>query len=512
MKLCSSIFSFGAWCIFTLAISLTAGIDEQALKRERKKEMVKIDIKAITKEFNDDEENMQKALDEAYENMTPSEYYPIYSHFEGPINIVKDEAEEEAYRRRMHEYKQKELKAQRSIEQEILEFCQNNKIYGQYVKNFYLAKREQNKWPSDIAILIADVFSKKKEYTLAKKFYYLARNCSNYDGKEDLTVGLMLISYINDTIDNEKPALPTPALFSAVIEAIKACSNGEYYCDIGFLFKRALMNMRDLMVRWPISPSKLMNDNFYGRNELIKRIYDHNFVDGLINDTHKFIKIFQANRFGVNAKENNLLFALKEAGFKGIIKSFGDNDQYIWVDQKGYIVRIKYFTGHQGKGQWQFTIGLTFNNPYIWKNNDAIAVKKHRDLAIDNTEYKNQATRYDDLPSYEYNEIFKIIVDGKLLMLAPSFKSFYWHLKDNSLNQVMDQAHKDLNVVSNAQKIMEHMSFNYYGQAIAPVIPRVANHPESNAPRFIPGLNAIKPKTNRGKNNKGTTKTERLVP
>jgi hypothetical protein len=445
------------------AFSWAAEIDQRALEQEHNKQLVPLDSAKIEQQYRID----QQALDDfhyAYNNQDEfdSSEYAFDNNEPKPS---ADKAVEDA-----------ETQIQIYIYKRILAFERENISYGHEIKKLrrdYIreSKNKDDEFlPSDIAKLIGNFLATKDEYNLAIKFYMISANSHRSFGEEHLSAGNILVRYFNSQIALNKPKAPTSELFAAVRKAIWHYRCGSSACEIGDYFVDSLTQVRDMMVRWPVSPAKLLKDDFYAPYYLVKKIYDINFINMLLDDVKKLDAIFNSKRFLINNNNNNLLNALKDAGFKGVCKSLGDNCQYIWVNPKGYIIRIKYDTGkNSGKasGEWQFTIALSYVNPFKWDGERAVGIKKSRDLdRSENTLYVSNSSKYDDLSTYEYNEIFKIVKDRNLVMLAPAFRNYYWHLDRDELNEVMRKAHYKLFAVEKSEKIEEHCHLNHYGNPI----------------------------------------------
>jgi tetratricopeptide (TPR) repeat protein len=437
-------------CLFSA--SLIAAFDEAALQRESNKKIEKVDIDEITRSYND----IQKAIDEAeaqmydgsgidYDCFSDEEYLFIKDP-EGPVAPIKTVNNNEDLERRI----------QTQINLEILALIKSNTVHGPAMKESYLAMRVNKKYPSDIAYLLGQYLKEQGDYSNAIDFFNLMGRSHRYMGEEALAIGDALVTYINVIIEQTRPTSPTAQLFSAVQKAIRAYHRGIHACEIGYFFAGALTNIRDMMVRWPLSPKKLLDDSYYDREALVSRVYAHDFVPKLLEEIKTLDKIVKSYKFTINGDDGNLLTALENAGFKGIYKSLGYNNQYIWANPKGFIVRIKYDDGKKSNkaGEWQFTVALCYTNPFVWKGPRATAIMKAGDLnPVQDAKYYNDAYKYDDLASFEYNEIFKIVVDGQLVMIAPAFRNFYWYLQGSTLGEVMAKAHKKLNAVGDAAKL-----------------------------------------------------------
>jgi len=471
----SVIGNFVLLLALTTAFSWAAEIDQRALSHEINKQIIPLDSAEIERQYGLYQQGMDDL--DRYDDEQGEFNYREYAFDDD------DSSEEQA----PSTVDDAETQIQKNIYEYIVAFESENKLYGPEIKEIrkqYIKESKSNSnefLPSDIAQLIGHFLDKKDEYDLAIEFYMLAANSCRSSGEEHLAAGAMLVRYFNSEVARSKPKAPTSELFAAVRKATWHYGCGSVACEIGDYFVDALKQVRDMMVRWPVSPKKLLEDNFYAPNYLVEKIYDINFVDTLLDDVKKLDKIFNSNTFVVNTKENNLLNALKNAGFKGVCKSLGSNYQYIWVNPKGYIIRIKYDDGKTGRkhnGEWQFTVGLSYINPFKWQGERVVGIKKTGDLDCTvNIKYVNYSLRYDDLLTYEYNEIFKIVIDKKLVMLAPAFRSFYWYLRGQELDEIMNKAHTKLFVVGKSDKIKEHCNLNRYGVPI--------NEPSTRAPQDL---------------------------
>lgn len=357
-----------------------------------------------------------------------------------------------------------ENKIQDHILENILLFKKENKLYEKNTKeiiNNYLKITQEKKGevlPSDIANLIANFLRSKNEYDLAIKFYNLAAETNRSAGEEYLAVGDMLVSYFNDQITEKKPKHPSSELFHAVRRAIIYYRNGSGACEIGDFFADALTKIRDMMVRWPVSPQSLRVDNFYTYGYLLEKIYEIGFVDSLLADIRKFNKIFKSYKYDPSQNDGNLLNSLYEAGFYGIKKGYGNNPQYVWVNPQGYIVRIKYNANAKPRAAWEFSVGITFINPFEWRNNKAVKNNKHIDQNAKAPFYQRLA-QYDDLASNEFNEIFKIVVDDKLVMIIPARMNNYWFGNFSERIRIMNQAHKHILPVKKVAELDTYCGF-----------------------------------------------------
>ncbi len=336
-----------------------------------------------------------------------------------------------------------EANIQQEIDDELQPYISNSihkekllKIQNDFIKS--KSEKGEEVLASDLAFSIADFLGKNGNVEHSVYFYNLAGRSMRSNLEEYLAIGAMLVANYNNIVATSKPNAPNSIIFGLVQKALKYFRiSGE---EVGQYCADDLVKIRNLMVRWPISPKKIMDDQFYGAGALGAKIYGTKFVDDLINDVRKFNRIFSAFKY-VNSTEANgdLFTALADAGFYGVTKFFHNNPQYVWVSPRGYVVRIKMTK----ENKWQFTVGLTHVNPFFWNKNSPVSEKKRSDLLVKNTEYFSKANEYPDVTTYEYNEIFKIVVDDDLVMIIPAFRNFYW-ANYAEINPMMEKAHKSL--------------------------------------------------------------------
>lgn len=274
--------------------------------------------------------------------------------------------------------------------------------------------------PSEYAATLADFLLHAGQIETAVKLFNMAamslRNCAD----ECIETGFKLLYHFNTIVDIEKPRRPTSILFSLIQQAIKIFDN--YELD-SYFDTEEMIRVRNMMVRWPISPYALSIDDYYGKNALLKKLYAENFVDSLLLDVKRMNRIFSAKRYDDSTLPSNLYTALRSAGFVEMQGNhvYKTHKQFIWASPKGYVVRVK----KNEKQKWEYTVGLTYFDLLRLSGKNYVKTTK-RDFPSGTCDYFAGISSYDDLASYQANEICKVIVDGSLVMIAPSTKAYFW--------------------------------------------------------------------------------------
>ena len=189
-----------------------------------------------------------------------------------------------------------------------------------------------------------------------------------------------------------------------------------------------LWKVRNAFVRWHLKRQAFMNDSFYGNGNLMKVVYAWGFVSRILQQLPMFKSFIKARKYDGSLKSNDLALYLRNCGFHGI---FQNNYEHNWVHPSGFQVRVK----RKSDNKTEFTIGYTFINPIIWRD-DGTPYGLNR---TDRLPVSNQLLAFD-----ENNEILKLATDGESLFLIPAFRnrdwSPYW-LNLMAIDGIMKRAH-----------------------------------------------------------------------
>lgn len=323
------------------------------------------------------------------------------------------------------------LESERTILKKVREFVKSSQSFGEQVLAIYRAHQDLYKrkdwefWPSDAALEIARHFRQQGNTGLAEEFYNLS--LQSFRGQEDaifLELGNTFLEYVNDLIKRTKPRAPTSELFSALMKAIRYNSydTGDGGpSSIGEARNIELKKHRDLMVRWPLSPQNVRDDIYYGKDKLAQRLFGVDFVDTLLHDMEQLEKLWGLRLFNGKDSDKNILSVLQKLGFTCARFYYRKAPQYILVNQKGYAVRVK--RNHQTQ-QWQFTVGIVMENPYLWrKNGQPSRAKMASEISSDESQFNKDSKSHTLLAEFQQNEIAKISYDEGMIQVLPASMS-----------------------------------------------------------------------------------------
>ena len=430
-----------------------ANFDEEAFTFESTNSLRPIDTKHEVSQFY----ALKEKIDEEEGRISiviPDTY--LFIHDDAPLNPKKEsELPDLCY------------EAEKFISSKIKNFIKNSKTYRHEIKSICVdyeklcTKNGKDCWPSDIAQKIARFFKSEMEVSLALKFYLLSKKSPRaYEAYIFLDIADLFVHYINTTIENTKPKKPTPEIFSALMKAIYYNSLDDDWDGIGSLGEaknNKLIKHRDLIVRWPLSPERIARDTYYDAGALLSFIYRPGFVSNLLKDVQEIKELWTLKKFNGSHYDDNIFNYLYERGFicrKGFISGL---PQYILINEKGYLVRIKC-----KNGQWQFTAGLVLKNPYEWKDYNPIRLLKGSNESHNNSQYGKDTAGYDFLDEHQFNEILKIKFHNGMTQVIPSAFFLrvmgqdirnvnYWRNYDDSTS-FMNEAHYDIEPVGRRKK------------------------------------------------------------
>lgn len=307
---------------------------------------------------------------------------------------------------------------------------------------------------TDIAILIGKYFRAQKDIGLAQKFYHLARKSVRCeDDVVFLELGDTFLEYINNEIASTKPKHPTSEIFSALLRSIHfySCDQGGANAfSLGDAKSMALIKHRDRMVRWPLSPTRVLNDTYYGKHVLVNKLYAKKFVDDLLADRELFSQLWKLEHFNGSEHPENIFKFLEDRGFACARGGFEGAPQYILVNRKGYIIRIK----KDRKNGWHFSVGITLQNPLTWGPADTWPTQTPRSkMPQDGTKFREDANYNALLSQVARNEVAKVIVRDELLQIIPAVhppQAPYWD--EASERGLLDLAHRKIKAVGDKKK------------------------------------------------------------
>lgn len=438
-----------------------ANIDDEAIERELKKKLLPVDYARIRSEYLKDQalidaENTappekEGLITKCLFNQNPNEGYdtPTESMVETEKRIKREESEYQAM-----------LEVERKILKELKKFAHEHPSRSSELKaliSSWRKKRElprhRNIWPSDLAESMAQLLIENEDTAGAQKLLDLSLSSPAQAGDSQyLSSGLILVDYYNEIVAASSDTVPSSVLFSAVVTSISYFDRSSDSFEYALEIASSLKNARDMMVRWPLSPISLIKDLYYPEQSLLKIVYSRNFVDRLLKDVQNLNKIFKAVEFNGKIKdgkfqEGDLAGALYDAGFYGVWGHCGAYSQYIWVNPQGYIVRVKF---NPNVPRWEYTVGLTLNNPLEWsQNNKKKAVGKIRCRTVPHAKgsgYSSEMLPADYLVTFAPNEVFKIAVEENgLVTIMPAFKfPFYWFNPELNMDSQLGKSHREL--------------------------------------------------------------------
>lgn len=350
---------------------------------------------------------------------------------------------------------------------EIKNFMKKSKTYRQRIKNLcvdyenWCTNNGKDCWPSDMAQKIARLFKSEGEVSLALEFYLLSKKSPRvYEAYIFLDIADLFVNYINTTIENTNPQKPTPEIFSALMKAIYYNSLDDDWDGIGSLGEaknNKLIKHRDLIVRWPLSPQKIVQDTYYEHGALLSAIYRPGFVSDLLSDVQEIQELWTLKKFNGSNNDQNIFHYLYERGFICRKGNLAGHPQYILTNEKGYIVRVKC-----KNGQWQFTAGLVLKNPYEWQEHNATRLLKGSNESNNNSQYGIDTASYGFLDEHQYNEILKIRFRNGMTQVVPS--AFFLRVMGQQIRNVdywrdyhdranfMNDVHYDIDPVGRMNK------------------------------------------------------------
>ena len=336
--------------------------------------------------------------------------------------------------------------------------------------NLSLNDEKPNQWPSDIALSVSVLLKKNKSFSESLRWLFLAmRSVRPVLDSDLLSLSTGFIDDYNELI-NAGVKRPSSEAFLLVNGASIILAQKSMAQDSLKVFKEhiasELSGVRDLMVRWPISPSKLVLDTYYPDFSLVKRVYSKGFVSALMKNVYQFKGVFSAKTYQGQKNPGkdephplDLADQLYSQGFFGAKGHYDKNVQHLWVSPHDFMVRVKYA---ESILSWQFTVGIAFLNPFGWSfslDNKATAqdyveswniLKRYN--YVQSSRYLNEfqaiASQYSPkLMNFQYNEVFKVTLQsGGLVTLMPAFLKFYWSddLTLNEIGDYLDSAHYTL--------------------------------------------------------------------
>jgi hypothetical protein len=309
----------------------------------------------------------------------------------------------------------------------IRAFIKDNPLHGAAVRSLcinHLRHCDDNDieiWPSEMAVKIGRYFRAQGNVSLAEEFYHLALSSPlSYCNYIYLEMADSLLDYINHVIVTSNPTKPTAEIFSALQKAIRYNSyddDDDGAGSVGETKNRVLKKHRDKMVRWPWSPAKLINDKYYEENALLSQLYRKGFVEELLLNINAIKNIWSLREFSERSNDKNIFHYLYERGFASRKVTLNGFPQYILMNQKGIIVRVKYDSSAQ---QWQFTVGLALKNPYLWRDGNVVKLIKGTQASDNHSQYGRDLAGYDFLDECQANEFAKISFDNGLIHVLPS--------------------------------------------------------------------------------------------
>ena len=311
-----------------------------------------------------------------------------------------------------------------NIEKEIAEsvrrFIDKHPSDKKNLRTIYKAHKKD--YLADISEKIGDHFRKIGRVDDADYFYDLA-----YKGFLDYTnngsqssQGYMHLDLYNREIDETNPKRPTASLYYHLKQAVAALSVASSMDEVAEFSIKDLFKIRNMIFRWHLSAQALQVDTYYDPGNLIKMVYARGFVSRVLKQAEAFKVFKNANRYDGSMTNTDLAKHLKKLGFCGV---FQEHNQHNWVHSNGFMVRVKRIN----KGEAQFTVGLTLENPIVW-NADGTPrfLKQHANgvkLVFDET-----------------NEVLKLAYDGKAVFVVPAFRAFYW-FNAGQVDTMMKMAH-----------------------------------------------------------------------
>ncbi len=436
--------------------AIASEIDQEAVSAEEEKKIFPIRIKEIKKSCYE----MLRAIDEAENEYNPSNLEICY--FDDDVKKVSETTEQVKARKESALALERQIqKGEQAILDQIKASAATSLSAYPFVKSF-ISRWEQNLkdgnpvWPSDLARTIADELYEQKYYSHSVFMYSIAANSYYNSGDEDLKSGYALVACYNDTVNATNPTKPTSTLFTLILKAISYFEASNNYREvIGSALADEMRKQRDMMVRWPVSPQDLADDSYYPQHTLLKKIYEPYFVERFLNDIKKLAAIFNSNQFCSATQDNDLLKNLIDGGFHCFKNKYKEQTQYVWANKDGYLVRVK-----RNENNWEYTVGIALINPFQWQNTKAVAVKKFKLGKNQRNQFFTALSQYKDLPSAQYNEIFKIVCDGALVMISPAFCDFYWSVADLEKKQILKAAHHRLKNVGYASNLDKEIGSN----------------------------------------------------
>lgn len=322
---------------------------------------------------------------------------------------------------------------------------------------------------AEIAIAIAHHFRRKGDVKNARLFYRLALHSPRgYDDFVYLELGSTFLEYVNRLIDETKPQRPTAQMFSALLEAIRYNSydtGGTEPFTLGDARNIELKRQRDGMVRFQLSPSRVLNDTYYGEHALARKLYCTGFVDRLIADKELIRGLWQLRNFNASSSETNIFRYLELRGFVCVRGYYVDAPQYILINKSGFLVRVK---RNALTKNWEFSVGLSLKNPVLWDDSgEAIRTIKTRELSLDGSSFSSNARSEPRLVDVRWNEIAKITFrDGLIQVLPPAHKHLtpWWGLPQ-LVDESLREAHRPVNTVGKyvkSKRIYDFSAIDYY--------------------------------------------------
>jgi|GEM_PF-3557842 len=405
-----------AFALGTYSTNSAAGVDEDALRRERNKVLVLFSLEP----YEQDVRNMNKCdnYDDPNEPVWTAEQGLNWAQqaYKGHLRreAARSPAQKAEEKRLEAEREEKERKITKEIEdkilQKILAFSTSHPSDKKKMHEILKAGKFQH-W-ADFCEKAGDHFWKQKRHDDADYFYDLAgmgvgRYTQNYAPSSQ---GRMHLELYNQELTVNRPNQPTPSLFHNLQQAIWAFYDAGYCNDeVAEFALSGLKQQRNHIVRWHLSHQHV------SRNVYLAEIaYAYDFVDRILSQASSLSLLRHAKRYDGSLASADLAKHLIDLGFWGIWQGKYEHN---WVRPDGLMVRVKSkpVAGNPRQYAAEFTIGITAENPIIWgANKQPVALKKYADGS--------------DVAFDEDNEVLKLAYDGKFVSVVPSRKvAVRWH-------------------------------------------------------------------------------------
>jgi len=400
------------FCLFSVE---SWSCDEEGLNYEKEKRLKRFSLSPY--------EEVVAAVN--YVEDDGSEENPFTEHVDIDWKTILHVNEEELAAQKLRDAeRQKEID---NVEKEILskihEFLTKHPTDQAALRSLHKKEREKlTSWAS-MAGAIGDYFEEQKRIGDADYFYDLAARGVEYSQNYGpSSQGRMHLALYNQEVST-KPKRPTSGLLVHIQKTIEAFCMTNGFDEVAEFAIRDLIKERNMLVRWHVSASGVSNDDYYGLNGLVTKVYVKNFVQGVLEKAQFLRPLQRAKRYDGSLKNTDLAKHLKDLGFCGVYQEY---NQHNWVHPDGFVVRVKRIDN----GAAQFTVGLTFVNPIVWTNDG-----KPQALGL----HPNKKIIAFD----EENEILKLAYDGNAPFVVPAFRFYYWHDK-SQIDDMMKLAHFSL--------------------------------------------------------------------